>query len=682
MAIPTPIYVRGANPVWSMVDLAGLQTDDTFYLWVLNNEIPYTPATVYQTTTGTPWTSPIQFLGNGTLPSNLYFNADTTYRLEVRQNDGTAAPSQADALIYLIENYSPNGENATESTSGGPLVSNQITNPQFSDINFTSGLTLTAVANPDPIDIGPGWSLELRGTGSLTLERVALNSTTSNPTNSPYALRFNLSGSWTGAKLRQRFTQAGMLWADKFVTGSVTARIDGVSRNLSVSLEDSMGAPLRVVLIEPLSSTFEELTGVVALPASTNTNLPPSAYIDAVVLLPTVGDVYLTSVQIVPNSENTALSYAQQTVNRQIDHTFNYYKSKLEYKPIPSALIGWDFPKNPAQWGATYALGAIGANKSDYVWDQTIIYQNLDDAFTASRSSVGALKVEIEKNATQIALVQYIETDTARELLLDKMAVHIAAKTVVGLDVAGTVSIWYNVTDANLPDVAAGTNDSIVLSLDASGKPATQNGTWSEVPRVNPQDATFTLTSNATEEFNDIDLNGWDLSGIAGIGSATLHMAVVVGFAAQLDGDIMDFHSISLCSGDIATRPAAQSVSEAELSCQRYYWKSFAPDTVPVQGATGGTGYAEWQLLAAGGVEALSTIWHPTTLWAVPTLTLYNPAAANALIRNYTLGGDATSSGVSLTTVKNFRLTAQDTGGALGNILGVHFTVDARLGIA
>jgi len=62
-------------------------------------------------------------------------------------------------------------------------------------------------------------------------------------------------------------------------------------------------------------------------------------------------------------------------VPRQIDHLFHYYKPLLAYKPIPSALIGWDFPTNPAQFGVTGSTGAIGANKSAYAWDQTILFQ-------------------------------------------------------------------------------------------------------------------------------------------------------------------------------------------------------------------------------------------------------------------------------------------------------------------
>lgn len=55
-------FVRGSNPVWFEVDLTANAFDDTFYLFVLANEIPYIPATVYHDDAGTiAWTNPIQF---------------------------------------------------------------------------------------------------------------------------------------------------------------------------------------------------------------------------------------------------------------------------------------------------------------------------------------------------------------------------------------------------------------------------------------------------------------------------------------------------------------------------------------------------------------------------------------------------------------------------------------------
>ncbi len=64
--------VRGSNPIWYEVDLTAHAFDDTFYMFVLDNEIPYAPLPTWQDPFGNvAWDNPIRFLANGTLPNNL-----------------------------------------------------------------------------------------------------------------------------------------------------------------------------------------------------------------------------------------------------------------------------------------------------------------------------------------------------------------------------------------------------------------------------------------------------------------------------------------------------------------------------------------------------------------------------------------------------------------------------------
>jgi len=167
--------IRGANPVWLLDNLTGDIMDDTYYLWVLQNDIPYQPATVWHDSEGTiPWTSPIRMLGNGTLPIDVFFDPDVLYRLEWRQNV-TPPPSQSDPLIYLVEDYSPGTGGGGNITTVSLNTDNQLTNAQFSLINFSSPLTLTGATN-QTINVAPGWDLVLPGTGNATLTQVPLNS--------------------------------------------------------------------------------------------------------------------------------------------------------------------------------------------------------------------------------------------------------------------------------------------------------------------------------------------------------------------------------------------------------------------------------------------------------------------------------------------------------------------------
>lgn len=312
--------IRGENPIWSEVDLQGNLFDDTFYLFVLENTIPYAPATVYHDADlNTPWTQPIRFLGNGTLPSDIFYEADTTYRLEFRQGS-----TQQDPLIYEVDNYDPGVGGSNPFDSITIPSSNQITNPQFALMSLGSPVTITDT-NPDPIELAPGWTLIVAGTGSVTIERVALTSTNSNPSNAPYALHLTLSG-WTNDSvfLRQRFEQNGMLWADKFVSNAITARIEGSPQTISANLVDSNGTGLGEVLsLTSLNEAWNEFTGFAELPDTTNPDEPPSAYIDYLLSIPSNIDIYLTSFQLVVQDFPIEPSFEQDSINRQIDHTYN-----------------------------------------------------------------------------------------------------------------------------------------------------------------------------------------------------------------------------------------------------------------------------------------------------------------------------------------------------------------------
>jgi len=312
--------VRGSNPIWSEVDLQGKQFDDTFYLFVLENDIPYQPATIFHDADmNVPWTQPIQFLGNGTLPVDMYFQPDAVYRLEFRQGNTQQAP-----LIYEVDNYSPGGGGAAPVDSLAFSTSNEITNPQFALFNLNSPAVI-AGTDPAPIVIAPGWELVVAGTGTVTINQVALNNTNINPANSPYALRLTLAD-WTPdtVVLRQRFRQNGMLWANKIVSSAVSAFLTGAPQFISATLVDSNGSVLGTVLpSSAVNESWAEYTGYAQLTDTTNPNVPPAAYVDYLLHLPSNIDIYLTSFQLVAQDLPVQPSFEQDSIQRQIDHTYN-----------------------------------------------------------------------------------------------------------------------------------------------------------------------------------------------------------------------------------------------------------------------------------------------------------------------------------------------------------------------
>jgi hypothetical protein len=584
-------FIRGANPVWYFVNLQGIQFDDTYWLWTLQNELPYLPAPVYETPTGTPWSDPIQFLSNGTLPIEIYFDPTQVYRLEIRQHVGLGSPSQSDPLIYVIPNYSPNGEQLTPAGMSNDLTGNQIANPQFVNVNFNSPFVLSSVTNPPPIEIAPGWFLILQGTGSITLNQVALNNSNENPTNAPYALRLTISGTWsTTPILRQRFQQNGMLWANKYVAGSITALINGSAQPITARLVDSNGTTLGSIMNPTVGASWAEYLGNVLLPATTNPNTPPAAYIDYQILLPQVVDIYLTSIQVTVSNLAQNYTYEQDSVDRQIDHLFHYYQPKLNYKPINSYLVGWDFPKNPGQLGYTWATAAMpsGANLSTYTWDQTILFQSVSKSVSVAQGSSDEYVISNASGAgTQVAVIQYLDQAEAIEILNGNVSVNIAGYSTNGGGISGTVSLWCT---AGTVQTAMTSNNSIVATLNSAGYPATFNqptgGTWTEItPQIGGAgSAIFTLGAMKTSgptQYNDIQINSFGLNNAGAITSATVkQFAIVVGFANLANGATIVLESISLVPGDIATRPAVKSLAETLFDCQQYYEQSYLPSEI------------------------------------------------------------------------------------------------------
>lgn len=312
--------IRGANPIWSEVDLQGHLFDDTFYMFVLENTIPYIPATIYQDPNfNTIRANPVRFLGNGTLPIDVYFESDKAYRLEFRQG-----PTQQDPLIYEVNNYVPGSGGSSPVDTVAFATSNQVTNPQFALMSLQNPVTI-AGTDPAPIEIAPGWTLLVAGTGSVTITQVPLNNANANPSNAPYALQLTMSG-WTANSvvLRQRFQQNGMLWANKVVSSTVTSRINGSPQSITANLVDSNNSVLGTVLSPtPVNEEWNEYTGYAELPATNNPDTPPAAYIDYLMNLPSNIDIYLTSFQLVVQELPLQPSFEQDSINRQIDHTYN-----------------------------------------------------------------------------------------------------------------------------------------------------------------------------------------------------------------------------------------------------------------------------------------------------------------------------------------------------------------------
>lgn len=701
-------FVRAANPIWFMVDLVGQPLNDEYYIFFLQNVFPYLPQSVYSDVNGTiPWSNPLQFQPDGTLPDNLYFNGDLVYRLEVRHGD-----SQSDALIREVNNFVPSNGGSGRETTSSFTTDNQISNPQFYQINFMSPLDITTEGT---YNIAPDWDFVCEGVGTAEISQLISVSDQDQINNPPYALRIDTNG-FTTSKLVQRFNHNGALWAstddqEGFISMSVTATS---SDNYEISL---LYVPSNTAIsYDPIASgtisggDFQVLDGTLLLPVSDNTDTSDDAYIDMVIQLQGTGIIEISNVQVIGQSLPSGstvpdpATYQQETIERNTDHLFNYYYPKLSYKQIPSYLVGWDFPLNPAQFfGPTVTARNTGVNASFYAWDQTIVFQSVNQSCTITRGTAGEFSLNAILDG-QFAIIQYLDATQTKKLLNQPFSINISAFTEQTNGLPITVSVWYS-TDSSLPSIGSGA-DSIVATLDSNGKPATFNGNWTEIKTLNGQTLTTTIeqSSSGPESFFDYGFSGYRLLDDV-LSGPDAFFAIVIGTSTLTTVNSLHLNSVGLCAGDIPSRPAPQTFDEVLRQCQYFYEKSYNPDTVPGT-ATANSALSYSQVGEASGV---STFFHPTsftifyksTKRVTPTITFYAQFTGSAgnlsaqvcstnytsrTIANYSISNyDARSLGVNNAwfEAKANAATGPSCGGTAGPNVGYvtfHYVADARLG--
>jgi len=115
--------------------------------------------------------------------------------------------------------------------------------------------------------------------------------------------------------------------------------------------------------------------------------------------------------------------------------------------------------------------------------------------------------------------------------------------------------------------------------------------------------------------------------------------------------------------------------------CQRYFDMNFPQGTTPVQNL--GSGLYQFAAQIAGAAsQRSSNIPFRVTMRTNPTITLYNPNAANAQVRDAIAAADCSSSTVVLNS-SNSAFCVNCTGAAgtaVGNSLQVNWTADAEIG--
>jgi hypothetical protein len=119
-----------------------------------------------------------------------------------------------------------------------------------------------------------------------------------------------------------------------------------------------------------------------------------------------------------------------------------------------------------------------------------------------------------------------------------------------------------------------------------------------------------------------------------------------------------------------------RSFGDEQALCQRFYRKSLPYAFLPSQNNTGGITFGAQGTAAVNNTSPMIA-FHPDML-KTPSITLYNPNAANAQARDISTGADCSSTATAGATTSGFYVTTTGDAGALpGYVLSIAYQADA-----
>lgn len=193
-------------------------------------------------------------------------------------------------------------------------------------------------------------------------------------------------------------------------------------------------------------------------------------------------------------------------------------------------------------------------------------------------------------------------------------------------------------------------------------------GTWSYTDGTKGLILGFVQAAGSTYQGT---AGSWQSSNIIGTSNQVNWMAST--------SNVFYLSQVQLERGDTAS--PFENVPNGLFVCQRYYYKSFPNTTAPVQNVGSTTGAAAYRAGGTGGsVSESQVVQFPNPMAATPTMTYYNPSAANSNWRNVTGSSDSGTSSTGMASTRG--CTISDSGAvgvSIGNLLAIHFTADARL---
>lgn len=600
---------------------------------------------------------------------------------------------QGSVLQFTRSGWPPDLSQNSNAIDNFDNSNNGISNPEFSIVNFTVDPATGVFTIPQTvtsIEIAPGWRITRGGTGDIKIKQVLI---TANFSASPsYALEIDVPITATSVKLIQRLNKSPRVYYGQYVSMSINALSFGLtSKPVKVTYTPNSGQA-HVIADGATTSNdqFSLITGVnnasVKIDGTVNTSNPTVGYVDIVIDVPTSSLMQYSSMCLVTVPSATSLVAEVPSTNaEQTNATFWYYKPELEYKPIPSYTLGWDFAMNPFQAQGTSAVtySPTAPGKAAYIADQTILFQSTVNRIRASQVA-GTLNLEVVNGNTSFALVQYLGPNEAMELLNNPVCSQLRAKIDSGT-LVGQVNLYYT-TAVTLPSLSGDSivgGDCLVTAVSTTTAAPTLSAGWTAVPRSNLSTAYFTLSST----MSDFNFSGWSAS----VTNAKF-FAVVISFAEAAQNRTIQVQHCSLQKGYIPTAPAALSFGETLSGLQQYYEKSYNVEVLPKTTALYGS-YAYVAYLVGGvspNPQFALAVTYKVSKRAAPTFVPIPTTYSNMGILSSNTGAYSTvyEQGITdrpvvevISRKNNFWFTVDAASVSLHKLIEFEFVADARFGV-
>lgn len=385
--------------------------------------------------------NPMTLAGDGTFKDSLgnpvvpyFYPFDAAGDVELYY---VTVTSQAPDLVpQFVREAVPYVSPALNPGSQFENTDNELLNPQFVEVSFNPLNPLVlSVSTPNQVSpIAPDWDIVTSGTGSVTIERVAITSTNT-PTNPPYVLDIQSSGI-TSLKLRQRLSHSPRLMANRFVSGTFVAiSQDAGVPVLTMSYVPSGGTLDSTTIIQDTvdNTGYSQLVGNLSIQGIINPDPATTGYVDVLIDIPVGAHIRLSSLQIVGTSTQTDIQFDEQSTPTQINGLFHYYRDSIIMQPKKSILTGWNFSLNPWQFTTT-ALHTIATANAIYQADQTIIFAGSGANNIAVRRGAEvvnhAFEVVALTNTNRHAVIQYVAPQTIGEYWQHKVSGLVRAELV------------------------------------------------------------------------------------------------------------------------------------------------------------------------------------------------------------------------------------------------------------